>query len=307
MAKIVGIIGTGSGRLGNAVLSKGDNGTTVARTYQSQVRNPRTIAQRKQRAKMNLAGQLSKLTPSSSIIGFHQGNNRNNRSAFVASLLNACTVATDSNGDYQATIVPDRVTFAQGNVPLAYGTWEEYSMDLLSVDRLGYVVQGDTYWAASIYYQTAQVMGIDADVFCNAVNPKGIYGELVTFVGCTDNGCDYVLSAAKIFYDTLNVKKPGAGLDYLQVVLPEKPIVGQKTLVFRTPFILTGQGQIPRYTDAKISGNNIIASEKTTYMELISSYYYPSQIPSDTVMLFLRNSDVKWGNSHYQGTLTYTE
>ena len=75
MAKIVGFVGTGSGRVGNVVLSKGPNGLTISRSYQPIVANPRTDAQLNQRAKVNLAGRVSKLVPTQALTGLSMGSN----------------------------------------------------------------------------------------------------------------------------------------------------------------------------------------------------------------------------------------
>lgn len=307
MAKLVGIIGTGSGRLGNAVLSKGDNGATFARTYQSQVRNPRTVAQRKQRAKMNLAGQISKFTPASALVGLHQGGDRKNRSAFVASLLNACTVATDSNGDYQAALVPDKINFSEGPVPLVTGKWEQYSMDLIGVDHVTFQSIGRAY-SVAIGYLTAAVMGISKEEFISKVNPLGIYGEMMTVITFSDNGCDFVGCSAILFYDTISGSIVSDSMPSLQVHVNGNVQSGQKAHVYRTPFLLSGDEVALVSTDATIVGNNITATEKvsSSYMDILSTWRYVDRIPSETVLQLIRHGNVKWGNSHYLSTVTYT-
>lgn len=58
MAKIVGLVGTMSGRVGNMVFSK-MNGKTIARSYQPQVANPNSLAQVETRSKLKLASQYA--------------------------------------------------------------------------------------------------------------------------------------------------------------------------------------------------------------------------------------------------------
>lgn len=58
MAKIIGLVGTMSGRVGNMVFSKKD-GKTIARSYQPQVANPNTFLQVQNRSKLKLASQFA--------------------------------------------------------------------------------------------------------------------------------------------------------------------------------------------------------------------------------------------------------
>lgn len=58
MAKIVGFVGTASGRSGNFVYAKGRNGMTIQRAYQPQVKNPRTIRQQASREKFTRASEM---------------------------------------------------------------------------------------------------------------------------------------------------------------------------------------------------------------------------------------------------------
>lgn len=311
MAKIVGIIGTGSGRLGNAVLSKGDNGQTFARTYQSQVRNPRTIAQREQRAKMNLAGQISKLFPSSALIGLQQGNNRNNRSAFVKNILNACTIADNGSGEYTATLVPDKFSIAHGNTPLVFGQmrvgpYTEYILTLSSVNlqnaATGYVSLMYTWGPANVGASPSEIL--------QAINPKGIYGEMLTLIGLSNTAgtLDFVYNFPYLLYGSemdanyTNITAFTSLAFYLGLTIPS----GQQVFVYRTPFLL-GEGASAFITDdAAISGSNITASCKTplNIKKLLDTYYTFAQIPSDVVSQLIMSGDTKWGNTHYYGIST---
>lgn len=117
MAKFQGFIGTGRGKAGNLVFAKGDNGETIARAYQPQVKNPRTAPQLRQRSKMNVVGQFSALVPASLIAPLGMGGQRRNRSEFSRILLNAAEV-TFSDGNYVAKFDPSAVKFSKGTAEL---------------------------------------------------------------------------------------------------------------------------------------------------------------------------------------------
>lgn len=111
MAKLVGLIGTGRGKLGNMVLYKGSKGETLARAYQPQVFNPKSAGQTQQRSKINLIGQISKLV-SKNLIKPFGGSGRTNRSDFNRELIKA-TVVDTLNG-YTAKINPADIKFSKG-------------------------------------------------------------------------------------------------------------------------------------------------------------------------------------------------
>lgn len=113
MAKLVGLIGTGRGKLGNMVLYKGSKGETLARAYQPQVFNPKTAGQTEQRSKINLAGQLSKLV-SKNLIKPFGGSGRTNRSDFNRELIKAINV--DTLNGYTAKINPADIKFSKGAI-----------------------------------------------------------------------------------------------------------------------------------------------------------------------------------------------
>lgn len=116
MAKIQGFIGTGRGKVGNLVLSKGDNGETIARAYQPQVANPRTAAQTSHRSKVNIAGRLSAIVPATAITGLGMGSGRKNRSEFLRNAIRRAVRDTSPEG---AHIPAADVVFAKGNIPFS--------------------------------------------------------------------------------------------------------------------------------------------------------------------------------------------
>lgn len=121
MGKFVGFIGTISGKVGTTVFCKGENGTTYGRVWQPQVANPKTALQLDQRAKMNLVGKLSQVTPKSLLVGMNGINNRQRRSAFSRILLNAATIDRSVANEVVAKLAPEDVVFSQGAEVLSAG------------------------------------------------------------------------------------------------------------------------------------------------------------------------------------------
>lgn len=114
MGKFVGFIGTISGKVGTTVFSKGERGTSYGRAYQPQVANPKTARQLDQRAKMNLVGKVSQVTPKSLLVGMAGVSGRQRRSAFTSILLNAATIDRSAPGEVLAKIAPSDIVFSQG-------------------------------------------------------------------------------------------------------------------------------------------------------------------------------------------------
>lgn len=106
-----------TGRVGNLVGGKGPKGQTVIRNYQPTVANPRTAAQLEQRAKVNLAGQFSRITPAGALTALGAGSKANNRNALMANLLKAATVRYDG-GSVAADVALDAISFGHGDTPL---------------------------------------------------------------------------------------------------------------------------------------------------------------------------------------------
>lgn len=117
MAKFVGIVGTISGKIGTTVFSKGSKGVSYGRSYQPVVANPKTAGQLAQRAKMNLVGQMSGVTPSDVILGLGAGK-RYRRAEFNKSLLRVAVVDSSDPSTIVAKIEPEDVVFSKGSVPV---------------------------------------------------------------------------------------------------------------------------------------------------------------------------------------------
>lgn len=116
MAKVVGLVGSASGKIGNIVYAV-TNGIQVARVYQPVVSNPKSSLQNMQRAKGNLAGRISSFVPRTAIMGLGN-NNRIRRGEFLRLLLKAAHVAM-YEGAYQAKVASEDVVFSKGAVPIS--------------------------------------------------------------------------------------------------------------------------------------------------------------------------------------------
>lgn len=113
MAKVVGLVGSASGKIGNMVYAV-INGVQIARVYQPQVTNPKSTLQNLQRAKGNLTGRISSFVPRTCLYGLGV-NNRSRRSEFLRILLRGATAANVS-GEYTAKIADEDVVFSKGAV-----------------------------------------------------------------------------------------------------------------------------------------------------------------------------------------------
>lgn len=113
MAKVTKMVGNFRGRVGGLVYSKGEGAENYVRAYQPQVYNPKTEGQVDQRAKMNLIGRLSEVTPKSVLVGMG-GSGRMRRSAFNANLLNMATIDRSTPGTIVAQLNPEDIVFSRG-------------------------------------------------------------------------------------------------------------------------------------------------------------------------------------------------
>lgn len=116
MGKVVGLIGSASGKIGNLVYAV-TNGIQTARVYQPIVSNPKSALQSRQRAKGNLAGRISSFTPRTAIMGLGS-NNRARRGEFLRNILKKAVVVQSVSG-YKAKIDNPDVLFSRGSVILS--------------------------------------------------------------------------------------------------------------------------------------------------------------------------------------------
>lgn len=138
MAKVAGLIGSASGKVGNIVYVV-TNGIQVARVYQPVVSNPKSNLQLIQRTKGNLAGRVSSFIPRTAIIGLGE-NNRMRRGAFLRNMLKSAQV-TQIGNDYTAKIADEDVMFSVGTTPLLmYSVQRSASQHTLSITLSGNAV-----------------------------------------------------------------------------------------------------------------------------------------------------------------------
>lgn len=209
MAKFVGFIGTIRGKVGTTVFTKGENGLSYGRSYQPQVLNPKTEGQQDQRAKMNLVGRLSQITPKSVLVGMG-GNGRARRSAFNSILLNAATIDRTAPGTIKAMIEPEDIIFSRGAETINATVTTPVAVTATNV-TLGVTLSDASL--ASKYGERIVVLAIDPE-------DKG--------------GYSLVRSTDILFEST----------EAITVNVPLGVVLGDETMiaVYRLPFILSSEG-----------------------------------------------------------------
>lgn len=106
---------TFEGKLGNIVGIRGKNGKTHVRLF-VKPSNPQTEKQIKARVRMTIAGQLSKITPASALVGF-KGSKSERRTKFMRNIiLNSSADINPGGGGYHATLPPTSLKFSEGQV-----------------------------------------------------------------------------------------------------------------------------------------------------------------------------------------------
>lgn len=226
MAKFVGFVGTIRGKVGTTVFTKGENGLSYGRSYQPQVYNPKTVGQVDQRAKMNLVGRMSQVTPKSLLIGMQGDNNRQRRSAFNRGLLNVATVDRSAPGSIVAKIAPENVVFSEG-VEIPHATASAISVTANSVSLS--LTLTDTSLA-------------------------GAYGEriVVSIIDPSDKaGYSQVLYADSVL-DNTSAKA-------VSITLPVALADGSLVAVHRIPYVLTTEAARYRADTLVNNGVDIIA------------------------------------------------
>lgn len=146
MAKTPIGLGQFSGRVGGVVYAV-QAGRQVVRAYQPVVSNPKSTAQSIQRAKGNLVGRISKITPWQIIEGL--GDNKfNRRSRFLRLLLRKVTAgqAAGDTSQFNAKLADADFVFSEGALVPAFA------------------VSSPSADANSISMQLIRVAGVSADV-----------------------------------------------------------------------------------------------------------------------------------------------
>lgn len=109
------MLGKFRGKVGATVFRTEAGIGQIASEYNPNPKNPRTVAQTKQRNKMNIAGQISKSVLPAMIAGFG-GNGRYNRSRFVSLMLKAANSYVNPQGDVASTIDVENIKFSEGAI-----------------------------------------------------------------------------------------------------------------------------------------------------------------------------------------------
>lgn len=155
MAKVLGLHGKARGKVGSVVYRTEAGIGTIASEYNPNPRNPRTLAQVAQRNKMNLAGQLSKVTPYAAIAGL-ASSRRAARALFVSSILKAANL--DTLEENMTRAIADFVQLSKGveaGVTFTISGVEDETHATFTIDR-----------SASPY----QVLGAIVVLYFNGVN-----------------------------------------------------------------------------------------------------------------------------------------
>lgn len=114
MGKISSVIEF-TGRTGNLVGVKGQDGRVVLRVHQPHVRNANTPEQMASRAKVALAGSLSKLIPAEVIYGMTGSGKRGRRQRWLREIIKRMTT-TSADGAVKAILAPDDLILSEGGL-----------------------------------------------------------------------------------------------------------------------------------------------------------------------------------------------
>lgn len=226
MGKFVGFIGTISGKVGSIVFSKGEKALTYGRSYQPQVYNPKSVGQVDQRAKMNLVGRMSQVTPKALLTGMLGENNRQRRSAFNSGLLAVATIDRSVPGKVVAQIAPEDVVFAEG---------------------------GEQFHAtAAAPTITASQVSIAITLTDSAL--AGAYGERIV-VAVIDPSAKAGYS--QVYFTETVLDNTTAKT--VNIALPVALVEGSLVSVYRIPFVLNPEGVMYRSETIMNNGTDIVA------------------------------------------------
>ncbi len=216
MAKSVGMVGTLRGKAGNFVYAKGEDGSTIVRAYQPQVTNPNTDAQILQRAKLNLAGRLSKITPKSVIIGMDGATNRQRRSRFNALIVKSA-VATVEGDQGSASIVDEQLKFSEGNaMNMGYGTEiAEGKTTATGINNINVtrhcVVEGQGHYAEKII---AVVVDASGAMYKRITSADIVFNAAASAMARIPVGELAVGDKVNVYAVPVNMDEAVAGVDY---------------------------------------------------------------------------------------------
>lgn len=227
MAKFVGFVGTIRGKVGTTVFSKGENGLSYGRSYQPQVYNPKTLGQVDQRAKMNLVGRMSQVTPKALLVGMAGENNRQRRSGFNRNLLYVATIDRSDPASVIAKVDPEDVVFSEGAETL-HATM---SAPVVSADSVSLTLTLTDETLTSVYGERVVVAVVD---------PSDKAGYSV------------VRYADKMLDDTSAAN--------VRINLPQSLVEGSLVTIYRIPYVLTTDAAQYRAQTLSNDGVDIIAN-----------------------------------------------
>lgn len=226
MAKVTKMVGNFRGRVGGLVYSKGEGAENYVRAYQPQVLNPKSEAQVDQRAKMNLVGRLSEVTPKGVLVGMGSSG-RMRRSAFNSNLLKMATIDRSASGTVVAQLNPEDVVFSRG-------------VEALSAD------------VSSAAVVTATQVSIGLTLTDSTLASK--YGEriVVAVIDPEDKGGYSFLRTSEVLFENTEA---------MTITVPFGATIVDDTMVavYRLPFVLSEAGQSMVTEGLANDTNNIVA------------------------------------------------
>lgn len=224
MAKLVGIFQF-NGKLGETVGMKGADGKNYVRTRVTPT-NPKTELQTDQRAKVNLMGRMTEVTPPEVILGMGS-TKRMRRNMFNKNLLDVATIDRSVPGTIVAKVAPEDVIFSRGAQSL------EASVSTPAATTGTEATIGLTIADASL------------------VN---MYGEriVVAVIDPSDKAGYSLVKYTDVVFDATTAKT--ATIKYGANIANESLVC-----IYRIPYLLTEEGAAKRMQTLANNGTDIIA------------------------------------------------
>lgn len=247
MGKIVSPIQF-TGRLGNVVGQRGQKGNVLIRPHIERVANPQTAAQLIQRAKLNLCGQLTGITPAEALVPLQMGGKASNRNEFNSRNMRNTQAQYRADGSVLATLADRLVIFSHGSVqPMA---------------------------AASALQVTANAVSLTLTL--RDENEANFYGERIVAVICK--------ASAEQVYDTVifaDTILTSTAATQVSIPIPVELTEDKHIAVYRVPFRLSTQGR-SLITDDMIGNaaalTAVIAAQRSAVQDWGETVYHASTV-----------------------------